>query len=157
MKSGGTFLLAPGLGLIWRTETPFAVVTVMSPGGFLQEAQGQETMRMPAARLPFMARLYGMMSGALTGDWAALSDIFSVTREDGGPGQPWRLRLEPLKPGDPNMPVRSITVSGTRFVETLEVMKPEGDRDRITLLDQRLSTTAPTAEEARLLARPGAP
>src|SRR5215475_1777275 len=31
VKSTGTFLLVPGRGLVWRTEAPFAVTTVISP------------------------------------------------------------------------------------------------------------------------------
>src|SRR5215472_13335374 len=68
LKSSGTFVLAPGLGLIWKTEAPFALTTVMSPAGLVQEAGGRETMRMPSARIPFMSKLYAMLGGALTGD-----------------------------------------------------------------------------------------
>src|SRR5689334_18443771 len=94
LKSSGTFFLAPGLGLIWKTEAPFALITVMSPAGLVQEVGGRETMRMPSARMPFMSKLYAMLGGALTGDWEGLSSAFSITQKADGKG--WRLKLEPI-------------------------------------------------------------
>src|SRR5215475_15469838 len=71
LKSSGTFVLSPGLGLIWKTESPFALTTIMSPAGLIQEVGGRETIRMPSSRIPFMSKLYAMLGGALTGDWDA--------------------------------------------------------------------------------------
>ena len=73
IRSEGTFLVAPGRGLIWRAESPFAVTTVVTPSGLVQSVNGAETTRLAAARLPFLTRLYDMMGGALAGDWQALS------------------------------------------------------------------------------------
>ena len=50
-------------------------MTVISPNGIFQQAEGDEAVRLPAARMPFMAQLYDMMSGALGGDPRALSDF----------------------------------------------------------------------------------
>lgn len=150
LKSQGRFVLVPGQGLIWRTETPFAVTTIMSPAGLVQEVKGNETMRLPAARLPFMSRLYTMLGGALTGDWKALEGMFTVERE--GDDRAWILRLTPRRADDPTMPVRAITVRGGRFVDEVEIAKPDGDRDRLTFRDQTLRTEPPSAEEAALLA-----
>jgi hypothetical protein len=159
LKSEGHFLLAPGRGLVWRAEQPFAVTTVMTPAGLMQDVRGTETLRLSAAKLPFMSQMYAMLGGALTGDWAALERRFTVRRE-GGAGQGaggWHLRLTPLNTDDPSMPVGAIEVSGNRFVEMVDVVRPSGDRDRLTFLDQVLSAAAPTAEEEQLLAAPGRP
>jgi Outer membrane lipoprotein carrier protein LolA-like len=153
LKSSGTFFLAPGLGLIWKTETPFALTTVMSPAGLVQEVSGRETMRMPSARIPFMSKLYAILGGALTGDWEGLSSAFTVTRKVEGKG--WRLKLEPINADDPGMPIRAIDLRGSRFLEDVEVTKVNGDRDRLVFLNQKLETTAPTPEESQLLARAG--
>ena len=36
LTSSGSFIVAPGRGIVWRGETPFAIVTVMGPGGLVQ-------------------------------------------------------------------------------------------------------------------------
>ena len=155
LKSEGRFLLAPGRGLIWRVEKPFAITTVMNPGGLMQEVRGTETMRLPAAKLPFMSRMYAMLGGAMTGDWKALDGVFTVVHESGASG--WSLLLTPLKADDPAMPIRRIDVRGNRFVETVDIVKPDGDSDRLTFLDQALSTAAPGPDEEQLLGSLRAP
>ncbi|ALG72918.1 hypothetical protein VY88_15150 [Azospirillum thiophilum] len=154
LKSEGRFLLAPGRGLIWQVEKPFAITTVMSPAGLMQEVRGNETMRLSAAKLPFMLRMYTMLGGALTGDWKALDGLFSVTRGSDAAG--WSLDLAPLRADDPAMPIRRIAVRGNRFVDSVEIIKPEGDSDRLSFLDQSLSATAPGRDEEKLLESLGA-
>ena len=149
LKSTGKFVLSPGKGLIWATEAPFAVTTVMSPGGLLQEVRGKETMRLSASKLPFMSKLYAMLGGALTGDWRALSSTFNVVRKPQGDG--WSLELTPLNPDDPAFPIKSIQAKGKALLEEVEILKPDGDRDRLIFRNQKIDTTAPTAQEAALL------
>ena len=153
LKSSGTFFLSPGLGLIWKTESPFALTTVMSPAGLLQEVAGRETMRLPSARIPFMSELYAMLSGALTGDWEALSSAFKITRKVDGKG--WRMKLEPIRAGGANMPIQAMDLHGNRFLEDVDVVKPNGDHDRIVFLNQKLESSSPTPDEAKLLANAG--
>jgi len=153
LKSAGTFVLAPELGLIWRTETPFALTTVMTPAGLVQEVSGRETLRMPSARIPFMSKLYAMLGGALTGDWEGLSNAFNITRKT--EGKSWRLKLEPLRADDPGMPIRTIDLHGSRFLEDVDVVKLNGDRDHLVFLNQKLESASPTPEEAKLLAKAG--
>lgn len=155
LKSEGRFLLAPGRGLIWSVEQPFAVTTVISPGGLIQEMQGNETMRLPAARLPALAKLYGMLGGALTGDWRGLETVFDVARE--GSPDAWRLTLTPRRADDPAMPFRAIALRGGRFVDQVELRKPDQDFDRLVFLDQALSAEGPTAAERKLLDALGPP
>ncbi|AWK86263.1 outer membrane lipoprotein carrier protein LolA [Azospirillum thermophilum] len=153
LKSEGHFTLVPGRGLLWRTDTPFAVTTVMSPSGIVQEVRGTETMRLPASKLPFLSRLYAMLGGALGGDLKALESMFAVVREADASG--WRLVLTPLKADDPAMPIRSITLKGARLVEEVEIAKPDGDFDRLRFLDQDLTAGPPAAEEVQLLGSAG--
>jgi hypothetical protein len=149
LKSTGTFLLVPGRGLVWRTEEPFAVTTVISPAGMMQEVRGRETMRMPAAKLPFMSKLYEMLSGTMTGDWSALASAFKVVHTPEAKG--WSLQLIPLKADDPNLPIQSIQARGGRLLDQIELVKPHGDRDRLVFLKQKIETARPAAQEAALL------
>jgi len=148
VKSTGTFLLVPGRGLVWRTELPFAVTTVISPAGLMQEVRGRETMRMPAAKLPFMSKLYAMLSGTMAGDWSALASAFNVVHIPEAKG--WSLRFTPLKAGDPTLPVQTIQARGHKFLDEIELVKPNGDRDRLVFLDQKIETAQPAAQEAAL-------
>jgi len=150
LKSSGTFLLVPERGLVWRTELPFAITTVIGPGGLMQEVRGRETTRIPAAKLPFMSKLYAMLSGTMTGDWSALASTFKVVRTPEAKG--WNLRLTPLEADDPNLPIQAIHARGFRLLAEIELVKPHGDRDRLVFLNQKIETAQPAAQEAALLA-----
>jgi hypothetical protein len=149
LKSTGTFLLVPARGLVWRTEVPFVVTTVISPAGLMQEVHGRETTRIPAAKLPFMSKLYAMLSGTMTGDWSALASTFKVVRTPEAKG--WNLQLTPLNADDPNLPIQSIRARGGRLLAEIELVKPHGDRDRLVFVDQKIETGQPAAQEAALL------
>ena len=111
LVSSGDFVLAPGRGLIWRTERPFAIVTAITAAGLVQEAGGTETARLAAARLPFLARLYDLLGGALLGDWRALGGPFEMTQR--GDAAHWEITFAPRPGADPlAMPFRSITLTG---------------------------------------------
>jgi len=146
IRSEGTFVIAPGRGLIWRAETPFAVTTTVTPTGLVQSVDGTETTRLAAARLPFLTRLYDMMAGALGGDWRALDGVFSVTRSGD------RVSLVPQKPDDPTASqIAGITARLGRFVEAVEIKKPNGDFDRLAFTEQVLNARPLDAAEAALL------
>jgi hypothetical protein len=151
LKSSGTFILSPGLGLIWKTDLPFSLTTVMSPAGMMMEVGGRETMRMPSARVPFMSKLYATLSGTLTGDWEGLSSTFKVTRKI--EGKSWRMKLEPMLADDSGMPIVAIELHGARFLEDVDVIKRNGDHDRIVFLNQKLELAPPTPDEAKLFVK----
>lgn len=145
----GHFVLSPKYGLIWQAETPFAVTTLMSTAGLVQQMQGAETFRLGSERVPFLARLYTMLGGALAGDWSALSTDFAVTRS--GDAGNWQATMTPRMPPSPTMPFRRIDARGGCFVETVELLKPEGDTDTLRFLDQTVSPGPLTAVETATL------
>ena len=150
LKTEGHFILAPGKGLIWRAEKPFAVTTVMTPTGLVQQVGGAETMRLASARLPFLSRLYDMLGGALAGDWRSLDGDFTVARS--GDSKAWQVTLTPRQGTDPlTMPFQAITAKGGRFVDAVRIAKPDGDADDLTFLDQDLSSIPLAAEDAAAL------
>ena len=67
-------------GLIWRGEAPFKTTLVITASGILQLVDGQPSVRLPASRLPAVARVYDAMSGALSGDISRLDRDFKVDR-----------------------------------------------------------------------------
>jgi hypothetical protein len=150
LLSAGDFVLAPGLGLIWRTERPFAIVTVITAAGLVQDVDGTETTRLAAAQLPFLARLYDLLGGALSGDWRALGRQFDMTQH--GDARQWELLLAPRTGADTlTMPFRSITLRGGQFLDEVTIARPDDDSDRLVFSGQVLGVgNLSDAEAARL-------
>jgi hypothetical protein len=149
LKSAGSFTLAVERGLIWRTETPFAMTTIMTRNGLIQRSEGGGITRLPAERVPFMTQLYNMLGGALGGDWEAMAATFAMTRKDSKHG--WQLTLTPLQQDGSGVPLQSIAVSGRQNVDDVVMAKPNGDQDRIVFAQQRITLENLTGEEVALL------
>jgi hypothetical protein len=147
LRTEGNFVLAPGKGLIWQAETPFAVTTVVTAGGLVQAVGGTETMRLPAARLPFLSHLYDMLSGVLGGDWQALETDFTATRS--GDARAWTMALVPRQAADAlAMPFSAITAKGGRFLDEVVLAKADAeDFDRLSFREQTLSAGPLSAAE----------
>jgi hypothetical protein len=148
LASRGAFILAPNRGLIWRGETPFALLTGMGAGGLVQRVVGGATTRYPASKLPLLAQLYEVFSAALEGDWAKLEGIFEVERK-GVPAK-WQVMLIPRKK-DGGMPLQRVAVQGDRYVNSVEVARVNGDRDTIEFNDQAVSRDPIDSEASELL------
>lgn len=153
VRSEGSFVLAPGRGLIWRGETPFPLITAITPGGIVQSVDGQETARLSAAKIPFLARLYDMMGGAMAGDWKALESEFAITRQDHPQGG--TVTLVPKRTEAAAQPFQALTVRLGRFVEDVDVLKPDGDHDHLIFRDQSIGSGPLTSGETAILEAAG--
>jgi len=147
--STGDFVLDHGLGLIWRTEQPFSIMTVITAAGLVQSIDGAETTRLAAVRLPFLARLYDLLGAALSGDWRALDKLFQVTRQ--GDAGHWEIGLVPQAGADSlAMPLRSVTLRGGQFLDEAKIVRLDGDTDQLVFSDQSLGSPLTDAEARRL-------
>jgi hypothetical protein len=154
LKTTGTFVLAPGKGLIWQAAKPFAVTTVMTAEGIAQKNGNVELLNLPASKAPFLARLYDILGGALAGNQQPLERFFEVKRNEDSTG--WHLVLTPRqKAGTEALAFKEIRIDGTRFVDHVAIAKDNGDSDQLTFTDQVLDTTPLSAEETQLLASVG--
>jgi len=147
MSSEGHFVVAPKHGLIWGLEKPFPTTTIITPAGLVQSINGVNVMHLPSQKIPFMLHLYDTLGGALTGNWEALQADFLVTRS--GDAKSWQVTLVPRQTDNPAMPFASISISGHRFVENVAMLKPDGDSDTLTFLNESVSSGPPTAVESR--------
>ncbi len=69
-----------------------------------------------------------------------------------GDDKAWHVVLTPHQGPDPMaMRIRSITVDGGRFVNHVEIAKPDGDSDDLVFLDQMLSEAPLAADESAAL------
>jgi hypothetical protein len=150
LRSAGDFVLAAGKGLVWHSEQPFDTTVVITRTGLLQLVDKQEVQRLPAARAPFLSRLYDMLSGALAGDWRALARDFTVERGQSAAG--WTVLLKPAQGDAANpAPLQSITITGAAFVDAVDIHRPNGDWDHVIFSDERRSSDPPPPDAARLL------
>jgi hypothetical protein len=149
LKSAGSFTLAVERGLIWRGETPFAMMTIMTRNGLIQRSEGGGVTQLPAAQVPFMTQLYNMLGGALGGDWGAMGSTFTIARKDTKNG--WQLTLTPSQQDSSGVPLQSIVVNGRQNVDDVVMARPNGDQDRIVFAQQRITSEDLTGEEAALL------
>lgn len=146
-RSEGTFVVVAGAGLIWRAETPFAMSTVITPAGLVQNVGRTETLRLQSSRMPFLSRLYAMMSGAVAGDWSQLEEDFTVSRAGA------KVTLKPRRP-DSSQPIQAIVAKVGRLVEEVDILRPEGDFDHLVFSEQKLGGTV-TPEETAILGKAG--
>ncbi len=151
LRSEGRFAFSTERGLIWRTEKPFSIVTAISSAGLTQLSGGTEVLRLPATRMPALARMFDLIRGALVGDWRALEEYFSVRRHPDGDG--WRVTLVPRTTSA--APFESVEIAGGRFAERIEIRKPGGDVDRLRFSGQAISSVPFTPDELALLGGPG--
>lgn len=151
IRSEGSFVLVPGSGLIWKSETPFPVTTVITPSGLVQNVGGSETMRLSATRLPFLSRLYHMLGGAMAGETGALEADFAVRRETvAGGGE--RVTMTPRRTDDPMaQQIKAIVVGVSRFVDEVEIRRSSEDFDHLTFSGQTLSAGPLDPAEAAAL------
>lgn len=155
LRSEGSYVLDLGQGLLWRTEAPFAVTTSLSAAGIVQEVRGAETMRLSADRVPLLAGLYSVLSGALGGDVARLGQLFQARR--GEADGAWRVVLSPNETAARSMPIAEIVLTGRSLVENVEIRRANGDRDHIQFVDQEISSRPLGSDEARLILSPARP
>mgnify|MGYP003365590890 CR=1 FL=1 len=153
VRSSGAFVLAPGKGLIWRVEAPFSVLTVISPAGLTQRIGGEETLRLSAERIPFLAQLAQMLAGALGQDWTALDKLFA--RRQSGTAEAWEMELTPRAAAE-GMPFSRITVRGGALVEQVEMLRPNGDAEGVRFFDQAHTRGPLSAEELAAIDAVGA-
>lgn len=130
-RSEGSFLLAPGQGLIWKVETPFAIITAITPTGLVQSVNGRETLRLDSARMPFLSHLYEMMTGTLTGDWSAVDANFRVSREGD---------VVILTPNHEGTPLPTIHAHVRENVDAVDMERPGGDRDHLRFDHQQVGS-----------------
>ena len=150
LKSSGTFVLAPGQGLIWLTGEPIQIITVITPAGIRQIVNGSEVQHVDSAKVPFVAHFYDMLNGALMGDWTAMRHDFAVKTT--GDRAAWRTVLTPLRPDDPIAGMlASIQITGGRMVDGVDINRTNGDSEHMAFLDQTVSSAAPSGDDARLL------
>ncbi|MBV17483.1 MAG: hypothetical protein CMO05_08415 [Thalassospira sp.] len=149
LTSTGEFTLSPSKGLIWQNLKPFPDTTVMNDHGITRKHDDGtfETIASGARFHQFIA----LISAVLAGNWDPLSDQFTITPAKTATAPNWQVTLAPKNSNGLSNLVSQIIVKGDEFVTHVTLNKPSGDRDEITLNDQKRHDLPLPTDLAKLL------
>lgn len=149
LKSSGDFLLLRDRGIAWNTRAPFASSTRLTRKKLLATMpDGSTRVLIDASTSPGMAAVNSLLMALVAGDLDALSTRFTLKetlRADGG----WSLALQP-RDAALKQAFTSIVLDGDRYVRSVEIAEPGGDRTRIRFAGLREAPPATRAEAAQL-------
>jgi len=149
LKSSGDFLLLRDRGIAWNTRAPFASSTRLTRSKLLATMpDGTTRVLIDASASPGMAAVNSLLMALVAGDLDALSTRFTLKetlRADGG----WSLALQ-ARDAALRQAFSSIVLDGDRYVRSVEIVEPGGDRTRIRFVGLRETPPATRAEAAQL-------
>jgi hypothetical protein len=150
LKTEGDFVVAPALGIIWRSEQPVRSVTVITAAGMRRITDGDEVQRLASSKIPAFAQLYESLDQAITGNWSALRQDFTI--EYTGDRRAWRAVLTPLRSeGSLSAHLTSVILTGDTRIDTVDIKRANGDSEHVAFLNQVVSSTPPAGPDLRLL------
>jgi len=150
LKTEGSFVVAPDLGIIWRSEQPVHSVTVITAAGMRRIVNGNEVQRLSSARAPAFAHVYELLERAMMGDWSPIEKDFTV--EYTGDRQSWRVVLTPLRSEGPLAArLTSVVLTGDGRIDTVDINRVNGDSEHVAFLNQAVSNTPLADPDAHLL------
>lgn len=148
LKQSGSLVMAKGRGVLWQVRKPLTLTYVIGAKGLMVvDAEGRKERR-AAQELPVVGQMGRIFQALAQGDWHTLEAWFAIA----GTGTPsrWEVKLTPIAQAAGF--IRSVRITGGRFVETLQIDQPGGERMELRFTGQRIDL--PVSEtEARLLAQ----
>jgi hypothetical protein len=150
LKTEGDFVVAPEVGIIWRSEQPVNSVTVITAAGMRRTVNGSEVQRIASAKIPAFAHLYELIDRAMKGDWSAMEKDFAL--EYSGDRHAWRIILTPLKSQGPLASrLTSVVLVGDGRIDSVDINRANGDAEHVAFLNQVVSSSPMPDADARLL------
>ncbi|MEX1036439.1 MAG: outer membrane lipoprotein carrier protein LolA [Sneathiella sp.] len=144
--SSGQFFLLPGDALIWQTKTPFSNRMVIDGDGLRQGMNGAEVTRLGFKQFPGFKLLRDTLENSLSGNWAPLEEMAGA-RLHPSEGS-FSLRFSPKASGL-SLPFAYLNFEIGDFLDVMEIVKSNGDRDVITFSDQRIAPVDAVTEAER--------
>lgn len=135
IMSKGELLLWNGKGLIWRTDTPFPNVVLITKKGLYQiEDNKKFSMRKPG-QMGQEDAIFGMISKVLGGSF---SELKVFTMEPLPPlNDKWRVSLKPTLASFQGF-LSSIEVEGNEYISHVCITRSNGDKDDIFMENHTL-------------------
>jgi len=155
VRSEGRFVVAPGRGMIWAVEKPLPSSFVFTSGGMLHMIGDLPLLFQSSQQRPFLGQAPDLITAALGGNWKALETDFDLKRSGGQ--KLWQVKIVPRPVSRLRPPFKSVTASGTSFVERAEVLRHDGLSDSFAFSQQQLDGGGLTASEANAFSIPTGP
>ncbi|MCR9212223.1 MAG: outer membrane lipoprotein carrier protein LolA [Proteobacteria bacterium] len=133
IESSGEFYVVPNVGLIWQTQAPIASRMEIDKNGISQSIRGGEVTRISLEQFPSLEILKEALEQSLAGNWEYLESL--AGKELVKSGDIWSLEYEPGANGA-DLAFEKIAFEIGNYLDQVEVIKKNGDRDIITFSDQ---------------------
>lgn len=135
LRSSGRMVIAREKGLWWRQDAPFTMTLLLDDRRMVQQMAGQPAQVVTAANNPQMFQFNHLLRALFQADRRVLEENFRLDFHDGGQGN-WRLVLTP-KATPLDKLFNTITLTGERFLNTIDLDDKQGDKTHIVLSHQR--------------------
>jgi outer membrane lipoprotein-sorting protein len=129
LVSTGTLVFFRERGVIWRVDTPYKAIYVITDAGVSEvDANGKRVKSKSAQGVRGVAQVSKMMRAMLGGDLSALYSQFDVDAQ-GTPSQ-WKLALKPNQP-QLAQSIKGLQMTGGEFLQSLRITLANGDVTQI--------------------------
>jgi Outer membrane lipoprotein carrier protein LolA len=150
LQSKGEFLFARGLGIEWRTTTPFASQLVITKKGLAQRDDSGASRTFDASKEPAVRIVAEIFFAVFALDLRALEKDFVTFGMPRGSG--WVIGLEPKQAYMRGL-FAQILIAGGKGIDTVTLIDPAGELTVITLANTRYESTPLAATERTRFAR----
>ena len=130
LKSGGNFIIAAKLGMVWDTVNPFPSTLALGKDYLVQSRPGGQKTVLSAQGNETFIRLADVISSVFSGNAQGLLDNFDVYFTESASG--WDLGLSPLDKAISSFAQR-IIMSGDSVIRFIMIYEQNGDIIKYTL------------------------
>jgi hypothetical protein len=132
LLANGNMIFAPGFGLSWQLDKPFAYQLIMTAEQFTQ-VSGTQKQVINAADQPAMFAISKIFTDLFAGDFLTAENYFSISGKqlDGAKKNQWSLCLLPVR--EPfNKLLAYIEINGSKKINNVHIQDVGGDYTHIT-------------------------
>ena len=116
--------------IVWHMLTPFDVKTTITPDGITQSFDGGPANEVATGSNEISSMIARTMASMMRGDWESLKSIFAISMPATAGEGDWAVVLNPLDDRLGKL-LGQITVRGCEEVSTVDIARPDGDREHI--------------------------
>ena len=122
--STGQIQIAPGYGIVWYTEKPYASMLVVGKDVLIQKIRDGEPTHLDMAQNPIYTQIATSLECVFSADFSEMDQMF--TSYLSGDASSWQLRLVPKSKTVASF-IESIIMSGSDRFESLTLFETTGD------------------------------
>ena len=152
LVSRGEMLIAQQQGLWWHQQAPFAMTLLLDDKRMAQTLNGQPPQVITAESNPQMFQFNHLLRALFQADEKVLQENFILDFQDKGANR-WTLVLTP-KAAPLNKIFNRIDLSGSDFLERIDLDDKQGDKTQIQLSNTRVQPPQLSNEERARFAGP---